>query len=314
MTYNAGQVILTDQYNTFVEGSDVGPLHTVANVNSIWGVGNGNKGWGQTSTLTPVTNELVTATQWSTLFDRFDAIATQQGTSVTGITNPVAGEVITAIATFESELSTLYTNRFNNTGFGNDNAAVTNTPTFTQYSYHTITYTTGTADQMRYFFNAGGVLDMYFTSNGSAVGGSASGPKNDEWKDLVEKCGTLRMDHDGFSKIGGSGAHTITDVGYYGLTTGYQSIFKQFADSSPYLTNYVEVFARVASIDGTNADNGKTIQFEVRFVDAQVGTFNDDPVDSPITTVSLVRPAAQLGITASWGSPAAHTAIPTASA
>jgi hypothetical protein len=48
MTYTAGQLILDDEYNIFVAGNATfGSLnHGVANLNTVWGEGFGDKGYG----------------------------------------------------------------------------------------------------------------------------------------------------------------------------------------------------------------------------------------------------------------------------
>ena len=56
MAYSTGDTILDDEYNTFVTGDAAGTgTHGVANVNSVWGTGENEKGYGQAGTLSAVT-------------------------------------------------------------------------------------------------------------------------------------------------------------------------------------------------------------------------------------------------------------------
>ena len=66
MTYSVGSTILSDDYNVFATGASNGAPTNSANVNNLWGVGNGNYGFGQSTTLSAVASEnTITATQWS---------------------------------------------------------------------------------------------------------------------------------------------------------------------------------------------------------------------------------------------------------
>ncbi len=85
MTYSLGSVILADDYNIFAQGGAASPDNNVANINTVWGVGNNDKGYGQTTlpvvpTVAAGTN-VVTATQWTTLLNRISSAATHQSSS-----------------------------------------------------------------------------------------------------------------------------------------------------------------------------------------------------------------------------------------
>ena len=94
MTYSTGGLIQATDYNKFVQGG-AAVDHNVANVNSIWGTGYGDKGYGQSGLLATVsTSNTVTATQWATLIARLNSISAHQSGSNTGITAPVTGGTI----------------------------------------------------------------------------------------------------------------------------------------------------------------------------------------------------------------------------
>ncbi len=55
MGYAQGDTILDDEYNTFATGNAAGSGdNSVANLNTLWGVGTGDKGYGESSTISAV--------------------------------------------------------------------------------------------------------------------------------------------------------------------------------------------------------------------------------------------------------------------
>ena len=65
MAYTSGDTILDDHYNDFA-----------TSVNAIWGSGSGDRGYGQTNTVSSVSaGSTITASQWSTLLARITSAA-----------------------------------------------------------------------------------------------------------------------------------------------------------------------------------------------------------------------------------------------
>ena len=114
MAYTAGDTILDDEYNTFVTGSASGTAtHTVANVNSVWGSGSADKGYGQTSTISAVSaGTTITATQWNDFLGRIETLGSHQGTTVTDYSALTTGDTVEAYATVSTDLTNVYNNRF----------------------------------------------------------------------------------------------------------------------------------------------------------------------------------------------------------
>ncbi len=108
MAYQTGDTILDDHYNGFANTSG-------ANLNKIWGVGDAGHGWGQGNAISTVSaGGTVQATQWNTLLDRAKVIADHEGgTMSTDSGSLAAGDVIVAIDTLTSEITTLNNNRYN---------------------------------------------------------------------------------------------------------------------------------------------------------------------------------------------------------
>ena len=309
MAYQSGDLILDDHYNTFATGSAGGTATDSANVNNVWGAGTGDRGYGQTSTISAVSaGTTITATQWATLLSRISSMASHQGSSITSITNPSAGNTISAFTALSNNITTIHTNRLNNAGFGTTSATnTTGSGAWNAYTVHTITVTFGNEQQARYFFNAGGELRI----DTSISGGTADGKYN-EWVDLANTlAGQVVFGSQGTTKSGGTGSPSTlaTTIGYYDLTTSYQTIYQQYANSSPYTSNYIRVQAKYSG-STTNGAKGNAVIFEVRYQDDAADQTYDkavytpnDVMDGTVTTTTTVAPPSTTYLSNTWGTP-----------
>jgi hypothetical protein len=316
MTYSAGGLIQAVDYNTFAQGG-AAPDNNVANINTIWGTGTLDKGWGQATTLSTVAAAgTVTATQWANMFTRFTSIANQTGTSVTAIANPVTGDLIDVKNNFSANLSSCFTNRNNAAGVGStitlDGVATRSTAwNFALTATHTITF--ANANSARYFFNAGGRITI-----ASARSGGTVNSKNTSWTDLLTACGTINIttgtstqtiagtSYTGTTKTGGSGSPTtlLTTTGFYDLTVSNQEVFKQFGATYLYTTNFVSINI----LANAAAGSATTVTITVRFDDSHVLSTDED-VDGTLTsTVTLVQPSTTY-LTNTWGTPTIASSI-----
>jgi hypothetical protein len=182
-----------------------------------------------------------------------------------------------------------------------------NAITFTQ----TVTFASG--DAARYFFNAGGQIALTFTHpTGSGINGLFNA--------LGTACGTLvisspnsgtvsiaSVGYDGIKKLIGSGTVTtlLPNVGYWGMTTNNQEVFKQFGGSftggsgASYSQNYLSVNVKTNGAQGSNGDNGSTITITTLWDESPNGL-----TAQAGTTVSLtVRPPSTTYLTNTWGTP-----------
>jgi len=117
MAYTASDLILAAHYNTFVAGDGTFGIfnHNVANINTIWGLGFGDQGYGQVNTLAQINiGAVVSATQWATLISRLTSAGTHQAT-VLGAMPPAltGGDLIEAITTMQSNVDDVYANALN---------------------------------------------------------------------------------------------------------------------------------------------------------------------------------------------------------
>jgi hypothetical protein len=323
MAYTAGNTILDDHYNIFATGNAAGSGdHSVANINTIWGTGTGDKGYGQSTTLSSVSaGGSVTATQWTNLFSRLTSIANHQGTSITALTNPSAGNTIDAKANLSANLSSCFTNRRNAASVGSDitsGGARTGTAVWFTETLVTYTVTFGSNEKAESYFNAGGTIRI-----SSARSGGTSNNKNTEWTDLCSVIGTVAISggsgsatiagtaYTGTNKIGGGGATpTInSNYGFHDSTTSEVEIFKQYADTAPYTANYIRM---------TLTDNGAgVVTIRVKYRDDAADTVNintatgqtHDQVDGSLTTTMVLRQPSTTYIGNSWTTPTMSSAI-----
>lgn len=316
MAYSTGSVILDDDYNIFATGNASGTGdNNVANVNTVWGVGNGDKGYGQTTlpVLSAVSaGQTVTATQWATMLNRISSAASQQGSSITPITNPVAGDTISAFAALSTNITTIYNNRLNCAASGTSitaGGAVSRTTSWTTSVTFSQTVTFASGDAARYFFNSGGRI----TQSWSRTGGSVNS-QNTAITDLCTACGTLTYtagtgtqtiasgSFTGTTKTGGSGSPTVaTTTGYYDYTSANVQVFTQSSSSYyGYEGNSITVNIKTNGTQGSNGDTGSVIT--ITSVVAKGGGLTT--VDGTLTSTLTLLPSATTYLTTtSWGTP-----------
>lgn len=308
MAYATGDPILDDHYNGFA-----------TSVNAIWGTGSGVRGYGQSTTVSSVSaGTTITASQWSTLLDRIRSISDHQGNdasiTIDTVTNPSAGDTISALATLSADIGTIDTSAAtatNAAGFGtsvDDTADSTDVLTGTITQTDTLTF--ASANQMRYGWNAGGKVEISWS-----LTGGTSDDKYNNWVALATACGTYQIFANTSGKTGGSGTATTnnTDSGFYDMTTSPVTVFKQFEDTAPYTASYIEVDV---SLDAA-AGSATVMTLTSKWVDAAADqTSYDkniynvlDQVDGTKTTTFKWFPPATTYLTDTWGTPTWATTV-----
>ena len=321
MTYTSGSLIVATDYNGFVNDT------AGANVNDIWATGATDKGYGQTAISTVAATNTITATQWASLVNNLASLGSHQGTAITSRAAPTVGTTISILSAVNTDLTNCTTNRGNAAGSGSQYTGWTgtNSKTTSTTGAFTITFTNTitfpSAAGARYFWNAGGLVKIQ-------VGKSATGQTGDpEWNDLATTlCGAIWISgrvngaaqtiagtsYSGTKQIGGTGTPTTlaTTTGWYTLTAGAgaTTVYKQFADSSPYTANYIQhTLAKGAGADtlviSTTWVNpeGDTISGGTAASGATVGT-------APCTIVTYYPPSTTY-LTAAWGTPSVAATV-----
>ena len=309
MTYSAGNIIVDDDYNIFATGNAAGTGdQSVANINSIIGVGGNEFGYGQGTEVGPVSaGDQVRATDWTTLLARMNTLANHQGTTITSISNPSAGDTIAAYTALSSNITAVYNNKLNAAGSGSDiTRTTTTTSSWNNSSVLTQTITFPSRNQLRYFFNAGGMIRCSWSRSGGT-----SSSQNTSWTDTLNAAGTIVLTSDGASKtidgvsytgitkIGGSGTNQIlnTTNGIYDISATPTVQFKQIPPSG-YGDNEIEYYMSIPS-------NGTVLTVKVDLSDdySPPDPGSPDNVDGTLTQTLVVRPPSTTYLTASWGTP-----------
>jgi hypothetical protein len=306
MTYSSGGLIQALDYNTFAQGG-ASVNHNVANVNTVWGVGNSNKGYGQSTTLSAVAaGNTVTATQWATMIARLNSILSHQAGAGTGVTQPTAGNTISYLSTLSSKVTTGYNNRLNFVSNGTDAAATGSVNTaFTQDTgsltiTRTVTFSSG--DTARYFFNAGGKILFNFSSTNNA-----GNSKSTDWESMIDsKLGSILVSGYTNSRTGTGGSVTSSNgaLGYWNAGTSNALVLTLTSGSgtADYGSNKVDIYIKTNGAQGSNGDVGSALTCVAVFTDVAADGF-DDQVNVTINTTVTVRPPLTTYLSNTWGTP-----------
>lgn len=305
MAYSSGGLIEATDYNT-----------RAVDVNAIWGVGAGSNGYGQSTTLSNVAvGGTVTATNWASLIARLDSMRQHQSATTSGITQPSAGNTVTYLATLDTQVSTIVTNKLVTaargtalpTGIGNpqmSNATAWVTSATKEWSV-----TFSSVDTVRYFFNAGGLLTFYLTNTG------ASTTKGTDWGTfLTNQVGTISLGSNFCSRTGTGGDNLTqnTGTGFHNLTTSYQTLFAIGSTSATadYGNNSITISAKVrGALYGTNSN---IVDFRAVLTDAAADTFNDN-VTGTLAVYAGYTPPGTTYLANVWGTPTGATVTNTQS-
>ena len=319
MTYSAGGLIQATDYNGFVStGSPA--------VNSTWGTGTSDAGWGQSALSTVSVGAIVSATSWASLVNTISSMAAHQGTSITSRSAPSTGQTIAILSNVGTDISSCYTNRLNAAASGSQYTSWTGTnskTTATSGASWGITFTNtvtwASADAARYFFNAGGLIKIDLSKTSTGATGDP------EWNDLATTlCGDIYItagtgtqtiaggSYTGTTKSGGTGTPTTlaTTTGWYDLTTTPVVVYKQFADTAPYTSNYIQ-----HSLSTNAGATALTITTLWQAADAEsdpitggTAASGATPGTAPCTIVTYFPPSTTY-LSASWGTPTVSASV-----
>lgn len=324
MTYSSGGLIQATDYNGFVSTN-------AANINGVWSTGATDSGWGQTAITTVTTSNTVTATQWASLVNNLASAGSQTATTLTSRTAPVVGNTISILANVSTDITSVTTNRGNAAASGTAYGTFTGTTSKTTATgsgtnawtitfTHTVTFPS--ADQARYFWNAGGIVRVQY-------GKSSTGTDNDpDWNTFAGKCGSINLTgrvnsttqtiagqaYTGTTRLSGTGGTQTTlatTTGWYNLTVTPATIFQLNDTVSPYTGDYIRTTAtatsstvltlvttwvstsRAAAGQSTNITGGTAVSSPATTIGAAT---------APTTLVTYLPPAITY-LSNSWGTP-----------
>lgn len=331
MTYSSGGLIQATDYNGFVSTT------SGSNINDVWGTGTGDKGWGQTSLSTVSSTNTVTATQWSGLVNTLASMGNQTNSTLTSRTAPTAGQTIGILANVATDITTVTTNRGNAAASGTTSSTWTGSTAKTTATgsggsawsiiwTHTVTFPS--ANQARYFWNAGGLvqIDMSKTSTGT--------DSDPDWNAFVGSVGAFYLSgrvnsaaqtiagtsYTGFTRVGGTGTPlpNLTTTGWYTLTPGAAATtMMTLTNTSTGYTNdtitiqaAIDAGSTILTLTTTWADGGAGGAGQTRNISGGTDTTSPYSVfgTAPAVLVRYVPPSTTY-LTASWGTPAIAASV-----
>jgi len=323
MTYSVGELIQAADYNGFVNVS-------ANNINAIWSTGSTDNGYGQTEISTVSTGGSVTATQWASLVNTLTSIGAHQGTAITSRAAPVTGGTIAILANVSTDINSLTSSRGNAAASGTEYGVFSGTTSKTTATgsgqsawsitfTHTVTF--ASANALRYFFNAGGIVRLKY-------GKSSTGTDTDpDWNTLAGYVGSINLtgrvngaaqtiagqSYTGTTRIGGTGGTQLTlttTTGWYNLTGSPVTIFNLVNPTAPYTGEQIYTTATATSstvltfVTTWQSDGSSGAGTSA---DISGGTATNSPSTTitgtaPTTLVTYIPPSTTY-LSASWGTP-----------
>ena len=275
MGYVAGETILDDEYNVFVNSSS-----SPFGINHIGGTGSSDQGLGESDVATVEAGGQIKASQWNTLFAAMDTVAGHTGDTITSTATRTAGDPIairSALVTNLASLSTSVSNGCPSTSaVTTSGVKETGTSSSNWYNSFTTTFTVvfANANKMRHFFNAGGKIRIYANRTGNGGSGGGATGKDTAWDAIYTALGNLDIGSKASTKSGSG--ETVTDNlsrGFHDLTDSHQAIVKVAQDTYPYTANNIEITAKL------NAAVGSATEMEIKAIstDGAADTTFDNP-------------------------------------
>lgn len=140
----------------------------------------------------------------------------------------------------------------------------------------TFRYTFASFDKARYFFNSGGAFNISATIAGYTAG---TGYDGEGFNEIFTTMGTILMNYTQTTQSGSGG--TPTSLGYYDLSTSYQTVFSQtgsgaYTDATLVIEArygssgaYIEIRITLTPGSGRTVDGTTTITTQYRKLDNQ---------------------------------------------
>ena len=241
MAYSAGDTILDNEYNAFVNNSS-----SPYGYNHFAGPGSGEYGLNQSTISTVSAGDTVQASSWNALFTGMDNIANHTNTSITA-SSVSAGDTIAVRAALISDLANLAAavagGSTGATAIGtNAVGSSTNSGTWNSTSTieRSVTFTNNAT--MRAFFNGGGFIRI-----NPGTSGSTDGDKDTVFQQLEAAMGNLDLKAHSTTRSGSGETLTTNGLanGFHDLGTGYTVLLKLTSDNGGYTSNTLEISAKL---------------------------------------------------------------------
>jgi hypothetical protein len=305
MAYVAGDQITTVEYNTLLLNGTTTP-----GINHIIGSGDLYHGLGEVGLNTVSVHQQITATQWNSLFTAMDNLANHTNDTITSTSQRSAGDLIEIKSAITADLATLAASV--QAGCPNATALTTSAAQQTTAASarwnvsHIVEQSTtfNSPNEMRYFFNAGGKIQINVTRTGNA--GSAATSKDQAIDDLIDSLGDFKIksqsseySNDGSTNVNilgdGSSAYDL-NIGFYDLTTSYQTILILRQDFQTYEFMNFKIEAKLNAAPGTATTITVRTSLLDPFIDGSTAATQDNTYTAG-NTASVDQYANWVGVT-----------------
>jgi hypothetical protein len=206
-------------------------------------------GLGQTALHTVDVAQQITTTQWNSLFTAMNNVANHTNDTLTSTEARVAGDLIEIKSALIADLQTLAASvaagSTNATALTVTGAQLTSASGTRYNGSHIVeqSISFSNADQMRWFFNQGGMLQINISRTGNGATSGATG-KDGSVDDLINSLGDFRIKSQtsNFSEDGVANFNTVStnglNIGFYDLNTSYQTILVLTQDATYTTMNF----------------------------------------------------------------------------
>ena len=275
MAYTAGDTILDDEYNAFVNNSS-----SPFGYNHFAGTGSAQYGLGQSAISTVSAGGTVNASQWNALMTGITNIANHTNDTMTSRSAVSSGDTVAILAAVAADLATLAASvaggSTSATALTTSSAKQTSSSSSTWTGSHTVEHsvTFSDANKMRHFFNAGGKIRVAKSRTGNGATGGGATTKDSNWTNLYAALGNIDIASQASTRSGSGETLTTNGLanGFHDLGTGYTHIIRLTEATSPYTGNYIDVHAKL------NASVGSATIMTVKT------TANDGAADNTYTS------------------------------
>jgi len=269
MAYTAGDTILDDEYNVFVNNSS-----SPFGYNHFAGTGATVYGLGQSAISTVTAGSTINASEWNSLFTGLDNIANHTNDTMTSRASVSAGDSIAIKAAVAADLATLAASVAGGcTGAtaiaegAELQSSVSSTRWVGSHAVeHSITFASN--NNLRFFFNAGGTMRMKFTRTGN--GGSTATSKDSSVDELITAVGNFDLKQ-ATSTRSGTGETLTTDGlanGIADLSSTYVTLLTLTQASGTYTTMSIKIEAK---LNNTNMSDATVVTMKYTLTDPDTG-------------------------------------------
>jgi hypothetical protein len=308
MAYVAGDKINHTEYNSlFLDGNNLGSGY---GINHLIGTGDLYHGLGQNTLNTVSIGQEITATQWNSLFTAMDNLANHTNDTLTSTGQRSTGDLIEIKSALIADLQTLAASV--QAGCPNATALTTSAAQQTTAAAarwnvsHIVEQSTtfDDANSMRYFFNQGGAIQINVSRTSNS--GSVASSKDQAIDDLIDSLGNFKIKSQSseYSNDGSTNVNTLGDgssaydlnIGFYDLTTSYQTILVLRQDFQTYEFMNFKFEAKLNAAPGTATTITTRVSLLDPFIDGSTSATQDTTWTSG-NTESVDQYANWVGVT-----------------